>query len=149
MSAFSTKRRLISAYAESESWKNAHAQAMHCRDLEEDMAWGVKLFRGLVEAEARLQALNLKGRMAADDPVWPEIDECYRAWTAVSGKILAEAERLAAIGFAVEGSMTFRATLEEAWNLLGNMDLEGEIRPFEELAGMAKPENPRPERYAD
>lgn len=43
----------------------------------------------------------------------------------------------------------FPATAEEAEALAANLEFEAELPPVEALMAMARPENPRPDRYND
>lgn len=149
MPATRTTRRLISAYADTESWRTDHAEAQSCLDVEEKLSWGVHLFRGLLDLEARTQALVLKGPTPDAGELLELMPLFYQLWTEASEFYLDRARSLLATGYAVEGLDEFQETLEEARCLLGNLGLEDQLRPIEELIADAKPENPRPERYRD
>lgn len=146
MSAISTTRRLIEAYA-SEPWKEQHDQAMLCRDIEEAMAWGVRLYRGLMEEEAAIQARALARRGEESAPDLSEFEEVFRQWVATSEMVLRVVERLADKGLQVDGLDVFRRVAEEARCQLELWDLEPEILPIEEALSLVRPENPRPNRY--
>lgn len=151
MSSIHTTRKLISAYAESESGERDHRDAMHCRDVEEALAWGVCLFRGLADLEARLQADAIRqAELAASEAGWVEdLKDVYQKWAETSERILEAAESLTARGYDVEGLEPFRASVEEGRCILGNWELESEIPPIEDLIRSARPTNPRPEQYTD
>jgi hypothetical protein len=145
----SMTRRLVEAYAADEPWKVDHDGAMACRDTEDVIANGISLFQRIVEVDVKSQA---DGRGASEEVVescWAEVESLYRSWLGASLKSLARAERLVNEGYDVEGLDEFRATIEDASNVVGNAELEKGIRPLDELKAMAKPDNPRPERYRD
>jgi hypothetical protein len=134
-------RELIGSYARLAPSQDQHDRVMACWDVEERMAWGVRLFRGVAEVEARLQSHAFRGVTSCVDRVWAEIGQVYRMWTVASLKLLREAERLAHEGFSVEGLAEFRAILEQARDQLGRGDLEPELRLAEEGLALAKQEN--------
>jgi hypothetical protein len=147
MPAIRTTRRLLTAYADREPWAIDHDEAGTCLVVEEKLAWGVPLFRGLLELEARTQD---RARKAPDPDAEERLELMplfYRLWLDASEFYLGRAEEFSEKGYAVAGLDDFRMTVEEARCLLGNLALEEEIRPIEELIGRSHPENPRPERY--
>jgi len=145
----STTSRLISAYGEQEPWKEEHDRAMYCVRIEQNLEWGMLLFKGLTAAESRLQSQAERGRHAVKDADWLDIDRAYRSWAATAGKFLKIGDTLAAEGFSVDRLEDFRSTVAEAEAIVGNADIDSEIRPIEELERMARPTNPRPDRYRD
>jgi hypothetical protein len=147
MSAIPTTRRLIEAYAESEPWKLHHDQAMACRDIEEAMRWGVRLFRGLSEQEAALQARAIASRGHGPDLDMSEYEELFRQLVEMSEMILRGAAKLSEEGFKVEGLDEFRRVAEEARCQVELWGFESELLPIEEARLRLRPENPRPERY--
>lgn len=142
-----TTRRLLTAYADEEQWKRDHVEAQTCLNVEETLAWGVHLFRGLLDLESRAQFHAFNDPVRCVEELLEAMPEFYKSWLSSSERHLATAMKFQAKGYTVEGFDEFRACVEEARCLLGNLDLEDQIRPFEELASMARPENPRPERY--
>jgi hypothetical protein len=142
-------KKLMEAYAADDPWKPDHDQAMACRDIEDLLADGILLFRRIGEIEAKYQRLAFASRIEDVEGFVKEIDDFYRAWIEASQRWLMKAERMAAQGYTVEGLNAFRTTIEEAWNLVGNSDLERDIRPLDELIASARPDNPRPGRYRD
>jgi hypothetical protein len=142
-------KKLMEAYAAGDPWRPEHDQAMACRDVEDLLADGILLFRRIGEIEARNQRLALEGRIADIDGSLKETDDLYRAWVEASQRWLTTAERMAAQGFGVEGLADFRAAIGEAWNLVGNLDIERDMKPLDDLVASARPDNPRPERYRD
>jgi hypothetical protein len=149
MSAISTTSRLVEAYAESQPWKEDHARAMLCGDIEEAMTWGIHLFRGLSDLEAHLQARVLRGKVAPGHFDWGEFERVYRLWVKASEGFLRLAENCVEDGLQVEGLGEFREIVEEARCQIELWDLEPEIRPLEEALPLIRPGNPRPARYGD
>lgn len=149
MGLIETTRRMISTYEKSEVWKRDHAQAMFCFDLEQVMALGLHLFRGLLDYEAGLQAAAWRGNLSADDPVWAKFDPLYGRWAVASERLLARADELAGEGFAVKDIETFRDAIEEARCMIENAALDAFALPIEEMMKRLQPENPRPDRYGD
>ncbi len=149
MGLIDTTRRMISTYEESEVWKRDHAQAMLCFDLEQVMALGLYLFRGLLDYEAGLQAAAWRGDLSADDPVWGEFEPLYERWAAASERLLARADELAGAGFALKDIEAFRGAIEEARCMIENAALDPFALPIEEMIKRLQPENPRPDRYPD
>jgi hypothetical protein len=149
MPAIRTTRRLLSAYADREPWKEGHDEARGCLDVEEKLAWGVPIFKGLLDLEARAQAHALKGPSPEAEQLLELMPLFYQLWAEASEFYLGRARAFSESGYEVEGLDEFQATVEEARCLLGNLGLEEEIRPMEALMGLARPENPRPDRYGD
>jgi hypothetical protein len=147
MSAIPTTRRLIRAFAEAEPWKVHHDRAMACRDIEEAMGWGVRLFQGLSEQEAILQARAIASRGDEPSPDMSEFEQVFRQWIEISEMILSVATRLSEEGYAVDGLDEFRRVAEEARCQVELWDFEPEILPIEEALLRVSPGNPRPERY--
>jgi hypothetical protein len=127
-------RELISTYSQCVPWKEQEDRVMACWDLEERMAWGIKLFRGVADFESRLQSHAFRGITSSVDRVWQEVEQVYCLWTGASEKLLRAAEKLAQEGFTVDGLSEFRATLEQARSRLGFPDLEPETRPITDTA---------------
>lgn len=147
MPAIQTTRRLLSAYADTESWRRDHAEARSCLDIEEKLAWGIHVFRGLLDLESRAQSLALKNPTLEATQLLELMPVFYQLWTEASEFYLERSLTFVGTGFEVDGLDEFRETVEEARCLLGNLALEDEIRPIEDLIADAKPENPLPERY--
>jgi hypothetical protein len=150
MTASRTTRRLLSAYADLEPWKRDHDEAQSCLDVEENLAWGVNLYRGLLERESR-KSLQISRDFDQEEAAsfFAEMTQFYQMWLNASEVYLDAARSFVGSGYVVDGLDAFEQTVEEARCLLGNLALESEIRPIEELIALAKPENPRPERYGD
>lgn len=147
MSAIPMARRLIEAYAASEPWKVDHQRAMACRDIEEAMAWGIRLLRGLSDEQATLQARAIAGRSEEIDRQLAEIEDLFRQLVVNLRMTLAGAEHLTQEGFPLDGLDEFRGLAEEAQCQVELWDFERELLPIEEARPRLKPENPRPERY--
>ncbi len=145
----SMTRRLVEAYAADEPSKAEHDKAMACRDADDCVANGIRLFRRIAEVDARTQTVGRGASEQSIEECLVEIDSIYSIWLVASRRWLDGAELLMAEGYDVEGLDEFRATIEEAAILLGNADFEGEILPLDELMSSAKPDNPRPDRYRD
>jgi hypothetical protein len=149
MPALRTTRRLLTAYADKESWKRDHDEAQSCRDVEEKLAWGVHIFKGLLDLEARTQSRALKDPSPEAEQLLELMPLLYQFWAEVSEFYLERAREFLGKGFAVDGLDEFQEAVEEARCLVGNLALEDEIRPIEELLGRSRPDNPRPERYGE
>jgi hypothetical protein len=140
MPAIRTTRRLLSAYAEQEPGKGIQNETLSYLDVEERLAWGVHIFRGLLDLEARAQAHALRRPSAEVELLLEVMPVFYRLWAEVSEHDLERAKESVQRGDTVEGLEQFQETLEEARCLLGTLGLE-------DLLEQARPENPRPERY--
>ena len=149
MPTIRTTSRLLTVYADKEAWRSDHDEVQSCLDVEEKLAWGVLIFRGLLEIEARTQTNALKNPSLGAEQLFDLMPLFYQLWTESSEFYLEKARELVARGYAVDGLDVFQETVEEARCLLGNMTLEERIRPIDELIGQARPDNPRPERYGD
>jgi hypothetical protein len=147
MSAIPTTRRLIEAYAESEPWKLHHDRAIVCHDVEEAMQWGIRLFRGLSEQEATLQARAIASRADGPTPEMNEFEQVFRRWVERSEMTLCAATEFSEEGFVVAGLDEFRRIVEEARCQMELWDFEPELLPTEEARLHLRPENPRPGRY--
>lgn len=141
MSTVETTRGLLSAYADKESWNREHDQAQLCLEVEEKLAWGIWIFQGLLDFEARIQSHALKRPGPEMNRLLDVIPTFYQRWVEESAFYLEQARQLQAAGGDVEGVEAFEATLEEARCLIGNLKLEDEIRPIEELIGLARGES--------
>ncbi len=153
MATLRITRRLLSAYTDKESWKNDHKndhiEAQSCLDVEEVLAWGVTLYRGLNDMEARAQT-RASGRAGTEEALMLEVMPLlYKLWLDASEFFLDRARGFVRAGYSVAGLEAFEATVEEARCLSENLGLEDEIRPIEELMARVRPENPRPGRYGD
>ena len=145
----STTRRLISAYAGVESWKIDHIEAQLCRDIEDDLAWGVRLFDGLLEFEARIHSRAQGLPNEATLTCLGELSGLYAMWLGTSERYLELARKVKDWGYEIEGLDTFERAVAEARWIRESMSIEAEIRPYEELAGQLSPSNPDPVRYGD
>ena len=142
-----TTSRFLRIYADKEQWKLDHYEAQSCFDMEEKMEWGVRLFGVMLDLEARVQVLALKeqdSRMAEQLAMMPVL---YQLWLEASEFYLDQAQKLMMSGHKLNKLDEFQSALEEARCLVGNLNLEEQILPFEALMSKAKPTNPRPERY--
>lgn len=147
MSAIATTRRLIEAYAGSEPWKVQHDRAMACRDIEEALGWGIRLYRGLCEQEATLQARAIAGQPGEADSDTREFEQVFREWVATAQMILSAAATLAEEGFQMDSLEEFRQVTEEARCQVELWEFAPELLPVEAARPDLRPENPRPERY--
>lgn len=142
-------QRLISAFTNAEPWKIDHDEAMLCRDLEDSMAWAVRLMNGLAEDEARLQNIA-RGATAEDcEVVVAKFDNMRKELVDGCRAAVPLVESLMQQGYRVDGVGEFRQALEEAQNMLDAAEFERELPPLEELRRLVRPNNPRPERYGD
>jgi len=149
MTITSTTRRLISAYADIEQWQIDHIEAQLCCDFEEHLAWGVRLFEGLLGLEARAQSRALE---RSDEEPTADLDDMpalYAMWLKTSERCLPVLQKLKDWGYAVEGLDAFEKAIAEARWIGESVAIEAEIRPYGELLGRLAPENPAPERYGD
>ena len=90
MAAIRTTRRLLTAYAdEKESCeKGGRDEAQSCLDIEERLAWGVQLFRGLMALEARTQAHALRETTAEVEQLLELMPLFYPLWIGVSERYM-------------------------------------------------------------
>lgn len=149
MPAIRTTRRLLSAYAENEPWKTEYNRSQGCFDVEEKLAWGVPIFKGLLDLEARAQAQGLRKSSPEVDQLLELMPLFYQLWSEVSETYLKQAREFVEQGHSVEGLDEFQETVEEARCLLENLKLEENMHPIEKLIEQAKPNNPDPDRYED
>ena len=144
-----TTSRLLRAYAPEEVWKRDHERVRSCFDLEDTLAWGISLFRGLVEMDARHQERLIRRDSNLVDQNVENMTYMYQAWVMASDYYLGKAREFVALDDTVEYLEEFEATLEEARCMIGNFALEDAIPPIEELSAEARPGNPDPTRYGD
>lgn len=150
MSTINTTRRIVSAFAESgEEWKQEHGKVKLCLELEDCIKLGIYLFRHLTDLEARLQAKAIEGELSPDSSLWEDFEETYRTWLRGAEKHLTDTKVLTSEGYDVERLAEFVKVIDECKCMLANNAMESEIRPLDELAALAKPDNPRPGRYGD
>jgi hypothetical protein len=149
MPAIQTTRRFLTAYADRGQGRGDHDEAQACLDVEEKLAWGVPMFQGLLEVEARAQARARKGLTPELEQLLEMMPVFYGLWAEASEFYLDRAREFVAKGHHVEGVDALQAAIEEARCLLGNLELEEQMRPIEELIAGARPENPSPERYSN
>ena len=143
----SMTRRLLEAYAADEPWKVDHDGVKRCWEVEDGLSMGLDLYRWLSKRESKLQALAIAGELAADDPCWGELDAFRRVLLAGSRRWMERAERMEAAGYPVEGIEDFRLAVEEATAIIECAEFAETLPPAEELFRLARPENPRPDRY--
>ena len=149
MATTSLTQDLVRAYANNESWKVDHIEAQLCCDFEEHLAWGVRLFEGLLTFEARMQDRVLRG---GDPRLIDELEsmpDLYNQWLNASERCLTVVKRFAEKGYAVDGLDTFEEAITQARWICESAAIEAEIRPYEEVLERLKPGNPDPSRYGD
>lgn len=142
-------RSLIVAYTGNERWKSDHIEAQLCFDVEESMAWGVRLFEGLKEFDARLESRALA---KFDETVPRELDELaslYLMWLQGSEVGLSLAKDFASKGYSLAEFDAFeKAVLEARW-ICESAAIESQMQPYRESLDRLRPENPNPSRYGD
>ena len=119
----------LAAYAHEEPWK----EARDCFLLEQRLAWGVSMFRRLVEREGQLQREAIGKPTPALDAFFALTPLFYAAWVKASENHLARAEAFEGLGYAVDGIEEFRQTLEEAQTLVGLLECESDIPSMPQL----------------
>ena len=144
MSQISMAKTLITAYGDREPWKEQHDRAMLCREVEDIIDWGIVLFHGLSDAEARYQSQVIH---CGDAENRSDLDETYRSLTGMFRRCLNVADKLTAEGFMVERLDEFRAIVHEAECLVESADFEVGLPAIEDMERIASPANPRPDRY--
>lgn len=149
MQSIRITQRLISAFTEAEPWKIDHDEAMRCSDLEDSMAWAVRLMNGLAEDEARLQSVAMGATAEDCEAVVAKFDKMRKELVDACREALPLVGSLMQQGYRVDGVDEFRRALEEAQNLLEAAEFERGLPPFEESRRLVRPNNPRPERYGD
>ncbi len=142
-------RRMLSAYAESEPWKQDHEDAILSFELEEMIAYGVSLIRGLMSDDALWEERVRKGIVPYREEDRLQFSEDYRRWADVGRTLLKSAESLDSAGHRIQGLEAFRLALEEVDCILGAEEFETLLPPVEEMLHLANRGNPRPERYGD
>jgi hypothetical protein len=105
-------RELISTYARHVRSEMEQDCAMACWAVEEQMAWGITLFRGISDLEKQIRSRTFLGGTGSFDSVWEEFDQCYRVWAGASERLLGQAEELFKQGFNLFGLSEFRAAVE-------------------------------------
>jgi hypothetical protein len=142
-------RRLVEEYARVEPWKVDHDRAMICLDFEDSLKTATALFRRIADHDAEWQAALKGATEELIDTYIKEVDSLYRTWLDASRKWVAFGERLARDGFDVAGLDDFRPVVEEAEAIVAGHEIDALLPPLEELEAVARPENPRPDRYKD
>jgi hypothetical protein len=105
---------LILAYARCVRSQTEQDRRAACWDVEEKMAWGAKLLRGISDVEERIQAHAILGGGDSLDFVWEKLEQVYRVWAGASERLLRQAEDLFKDGFSVLGLSEFRSIV--AWD---------------------------------
>ena len=120
-------------------------------DLEDTLCWGVRIFRGLTESEARYQLKTIRDRSydASTDQYFDHMTRMYHSWLTASLISREMARQLVEEGFEVEGLEEFEQVLEEGQAVVGNLSLEGDLLSIEELSTRVQPNNPDVERYGE
>lgn len=139
----STADRWLSTYTEDDEASTVKAIQMR-------VSWGVLFFRDLGNSEWKNQ-LRLAESHAGEEEIREAIeasDSRYDRWIQRAARDLDEARRLARDGDDIAGIDELAEALEEARAMAANRELEADIRPIEDLIRNARPENPRPGRYA-
>jgi len=147
MQSISMTQKILSVYANKEQWETAHDEAQSCSDLEEKLAWGLKLFQTLQDQEVRLQSNAPQALSAEVQKVLEDMPRLYQLWLVASETYLGMAQDFQTKGYMVDEIKTFAETVEEVRWICESMALEEEILPFEQLRQLARPDNPRPDRY--
>ena len=146
MTVESTTRRLISAYAD-EKWKSDHVEAQFCCEVEEHLAWAVRLFKGLFEFEARAQSQALGGSEEATIADLDGMTALYAMWLKATERCLPVARTFMDRGYAVEGLDAFEKAIAEASWIVESAAIEARLCPRDDLANQIELGNPDPERY--
>lgn len=118
MSSSRLTRRMISAYAEIEPWKEDHDRALACYAVEDTLSWGLLLFQGLSEEDANWHTHVLESKIPYDEAQEAELIENYRNWLEASNRLLPTIGQLEEWGFEVRGAHEFRKKCREAHGVL-------------------------------
>ena len=149
MPSIPTTRRLLTVYADKLPWTGNYDESKSCLDVEEKLAWGVHIFKGLLDLEARTQANALKKPTPEAEQLMESMPLFYKLWMEASEFYVERARAFQGPSYTVDGLDELQETIEEARCLLENMEVEEQIRPIEESIRESRPENPRPDRYKD
>ena len=148
MTENSTTYRMLLAYADRrETCLQDHDEAMSCLDLEENLVWGMTVFRTMNELEASLQARGGGRPNGMTIEKLADIDACYRHWLTTSEFFLERSKAFINRGYEVKEFEMFSANVEEARVLVGNNELEAGFPSMDTLKKHVRPENPDPSRY--
>lgn len=135
----STTRMLLDAYAEQdEAWKADFHEAQACLDLEEKLSWGISLLRGLADLEANLQRAVLDRPNSSTDTLLEYIPAFYEMWLNASERHRKTCEDFLSLGYKVSSLDDFQLTVEEGRGIVGNLALEEQIRPIEDLLALVQ-----------
>jgi hypothetical protein len=118
MSSSRLSRRMISAYADIEPWKEDHDRALFCYAVEDTISWGLLLFQGLSEEDANWHTQVLESKIPYDEAQEAELIENYRNWLEASNRLLPTIGQLEEWGFEVREAHEFRKKCQEARGVL-------------------------------
>lgn len=107
-------RRIRLFREEVEQWRQDHAAAMSCRDLEDTLAFGLSLWQQLTTAEARWYASIEAGEAPFSEAEETAFAKLYALWLIPCDRLLGEAQQLEESGFHVDRADEFRDALEQA-----------------------------------
>jgi hypothetical protein len=110
------RERPISRHLEAyeEGWKRDHDEAMHCRDFEEALAFGIAIFCALVQVDVARRHRVERGLEGPDPDEDEGMRESFRRWLRPCAQVLAALKTLEGKFGAVEGAADFRRCCEEA-----------------------------------
>ena len=98
---------------QAEAWKHAHVEAMHCRDVEQAVRFGLFIIHDIQRENSRWAQ---EVQCGAAPFSWQEAEqfaECYQWWLERSRLLLDEICRCEAVGFDVEQAAAFREQYRE------------------------------------
>jgi hypothetical protein len=128
----------------SESWREGHANALACWEIEGRIKVAVAIFEVIRDFDERLARDALSGAVTWDRTLADEIRKLYAAWEKLTIHIVPQLKAASARGFVVEGSEAFKTAVLDVRSVL-NFSLdrleesarqvrEGKTRPLAEVA---------------
>jgi hypothetical protein len=106
--------RMISAYAETETWKDQHDKAVLCFEIEEFIAWGNRIFQGLSEDDAHWHgSVFFNQKVSFSKCLLEKLEQLYRDWLTASERIMSTIGDLEGWGFEIRGVEEFRRNCRE------------------------------------
>ena len=128
----------------SESWRDEHANALACWEIEGRVKVALALFEVIRDFDERVARDALAGAVTWDRALADEIRKLYAGWEKLTVHILPQLKALAGEGFNVEGGEAFKAAVLDVRSVLNcSLDRleesarqarEGKTRPLAEVA---------------
>lgn len=122
--AFPLLRQQVSNYsqcASDESWKQAHEEAMACRDLEALLQVGIGLYRSIEKLAPAPVAGDGSAAQARTGEVESEVLDLFDWWLRPCNNVDAHIRRFESRGYEVDGAKAFRSAWDEVRTMSGRL----------------------------